>query len=1051
MPSSLSTLRERVRLMMHAPEDVAVAELIGQAERNLQADRRARILGHSRSLVRRCREHASEAGTLDAFLQEFGLSNPEGVALMCLAEALLRIPDDETADRLIAEKIRLGDWEAHIGRSDSLFVNGSVWGLMLTGRLVTLDPDTSSDTDTWMKRLVSRMGEPVVRTAVVQAMRILGRQYVLGRTIDEALKRSRSPSERGELYSFDMLGEGARTWRDAQQYFDSYREAIDAIGSASRDGDPTSNDGISIKLSALHPRYEPARSADVLRELGPRLLELAQRARDYQMGFSIDAEEAARLDLSLDLFESLAQEPSLKGWNGLGFVLQAYQKRAPEVARWLIALAQHSDRRLMVRLVKGAYWDTEIKHAQELGFDDYPVFTRKPNTDLCYEVCAGLLLENPDSIYPQFATHNAITACQVLELAVDRPFELQRLHGMGELLFDELSREFSELRVPVRVYAPVGSHQDLLPYLVRRLLENGANSSFVNRFLDGQMPVNEFIRDPLNEVRDQTSARHPRIPRPVALFRAQGEARDNSAGLDLDDPPVWNALHASLLESASTDYSAGPIIDGRESAEGSDGEWDPITSPADRSRIVGRGRPADRQDVDSALTAAAAAQPDWDALGGEGRAAILTRTAELIEAERARFLYLVGAEAGRTVVDALAEVREAIDFCRYYALQCSTVFSRVLSLPGPTGELNELSLHGRGIFGCISPWNFPLAIFTGQVAAALAAGNCVIAKPAEQTPLTASLAVKLFHEAGVPESVLHFLPGSGEVIGEALTGDSRIDGIAFTGSTDTAHQINRQLAARSGAIVPFIAETGGQNVMLADSTALSEQLVDDIVDSSFRSAGQRCSALRVLYLPEEIADRVLVMLKGAMQTLKIGNPLDRATDVGPIIDEAALLRLENHVTRLEKHAHLIERCVLPGVCASGTFFAPQAFEINSITDLTEEVFGPVLHVVRYEMADLDRIIEEIIATGYGLTLGVHSRIENFSREIFARTRVGNTYVNRNMVGAVVGVQPFGGQGLSGTGPKAGGPNYLQRFAVERTFTDNITAKGGNPELLALDD
>ncbi|MGE0623923.1 MAG: bifunctional proline dehydrogenase/L-glutamate gamma-semialdehyde dehydrogenase PutA [Pseudomonadales bacterium] len=1041
----LSELRTRIRRATHADEAEVVSGLITAAQRSLDPERRRRVLAQARDLTARCREHAGEAGTLDAFLQEFGLSNPEGVALMCLAEALLRVPDDDTADRLIAEKIRAGDWSSHLGRSESLFVNGSVWGLMLTGRLVTLDPAIEADTGRWVRRLVSRVGEPIVRAAVMQAMRILGRQYVLGRDIEEALERAGGRADTGDLYSFDMLGEGARTWEDADRYFTAYRDAIIAIGATADADDPARNHGISIKLSALHPRFEAAQQAAVLAELPERLEELAGLARDRKLGFSIDAEEAARLDLTMTLFEQLARAPALAGWEGLGFVLQAYQKRAPLVADWLIALAGSCDRRLMVRLVKGAYWDAEIKHAQVQGFADYPVYTRKPNTDLCYEVCAARLLDGGDRIYPQFATHNASTACQVLELGRGRQFELQRLHGMGELLYDELFRGQGGPRAPLRVYAPVGSHQDLLPYLVRRLLENGANSSFVNRFLDDDTPLVELIRDPLAEARRSDTCRHAGIPTPPGLYRFDGEDRDNSAGLDLDDADVLADLVAARAAAEERVYASQPLP----VTDGTGAALD-IRSPSQQRRIIGRVQEASEADVEVAIAAARAAQPAWNRQGAQHRAAALERAAALMEQDRVELMYLLGAEAGRTVADALAEVREAADFCRYYAMQCRRLFADV-SLPGPTGEDNVLSLHGRGLFACISPWNFPLAIFTGQIAAALAAGNGVLAKPAEQTPLIAARAVALLHEAGVPADLLALLPGAGERIGPLLTADERVDGIVFTGSTDTARTIQRSLAARSGPIATLIAETGGQNVMITDSTALPEQLVDDVIDSAFRSAGQRCSALRVLYLQEDIADKVTHMLEGAMSTLVIGDPLDPATDVGPVIDDEARAGLERHVTRLEERARLICRLPLPDDCADGTFFPPQAFEIGSILELDGEVFGPVLHIIRYRPDALDRIIEEINATGYGLTLGVHSRIEGFAREIFARVRVGNTYVNRNMIGAVVGVQPFGGEGLSGTGPKAGGPNYLPRFAVERTYTDNVVARGGNAALFELDE
>lgn len=1041
-PFDPGALRGRIRATTHTDEAEVVSELIAAAETTLDPDRRRRVLASARELTVRCREHADEAGTLDAFLQEFGLSNREGVALMCLAEALLRVPDDDTADRLIAEKIRSGDWASHLGHSESLFVNGSVWGLMLTGRLVTLDPEAEKDTGGWMRRLVSRLGEPIVRTAVMQAMRILGRQYVLGRTVEEALARRGDHPD--ALYSFDMLGEGARTWADAEHYFESYRNAILAIGEMARHDDPVRNDGISVKLSALHPRYETAQQGSVLDELPDRLLVLARLARERGLGLSIDAEEAARLELSLEIFERLARAPTLAGWQGLGFVLQAYQKRAPAVADWLAGLAGDCGHRLMVRLVKGAYWDAEIKHAQEQGLPDYPVFTRKANTDLCYEVCAARLLEAGERIYPQFATHNATTACQVLALARGRPFEMQRLHGMGALLYEELDREHGGARIPLRVYAPVGSHRDLLPYLVRRLLENGANSSFVNRFLDADVPVVELIGDPLAQARRSTIRRHARIPRPPDLYRSAGEARANSAGLDLDAPDVLASLQAAYAAAPAESRESRPTSAAGATVAAA------VRSPADRDRVVGQVYPAGPEAVAEAIDRSVAAQPGWNAAGADARARVLEAAADCLEGARTELMYLLGAEAGRTVPDALSEVREAADFCRYYALQCRHLF-QPNPLPGPTGEENVLHLEGRGTFACISPWNFPLAIFTGQVAAALAAGNSVLAKPAEQTPLVAARAVELLKEAGVPEGVLELLPGSGPEIGALLTSDERVSGFAFTGSTETARTINRQLAARRGPIVPFVAETGGQNVMLTDSTALPEQLVDDVLDSAFRSAGQRCSALRVLYLQDEIADRVIEMLEGAMATLVIGDPLDPATDVGPVIDDAARDALQAHSDHLEATARRICRLALPDVCARGSFFPPQAYEIGSIAELPGEVFGPVLHVIRYRSRDLARVLDEVNGTGFGLTLGVHSRIESFAREVFAATRVGNTYVNRNMVGAVVGVQPFGGHGLSGTGPKAGGPNYLLPFAAERTFTENITARGGNAALFELDE
>jgi len=1040
-----SQLRDSIRTLSHADEVDCAARLAESAESRLDSSARQRLLGDARALVERCRDARDQAGTLDAFLQEFGLSNREGVALMCLAEALLRIPDEATADRMIAEKIRSGDWGAHKGKSSSRFVNASVWGLMLTGRLVTLEPEVLEDTGAWLRRLVSRVGEPVVRTAVLQAMRIMGGQYVLGRTIEEAKRRGASANDPGTRFSFDMLGEGARTQADAERYFQSYLEAIIAIGETCEQRDPILGDGISVKLSALHPRYEYAQRGRVLSELGGRLKKLALAASNHQMGFSIDAEEAARLELSLDLFESLARDPELAAWDGLGFVLQAYQKRAPAVADWLIALARDTGRRFMVRLVKGAYWDTEIKHAQEHGLRDYPVFTRKANTDLCFEVCAARLLAAPDAVFCQFATHNAYTAHVVVELAGSNKFEFQRLHGMGHLLYTELAKIDRCEALSLRVYAPVGSHRDLLPYLVRRLLENGANTSFVNRFLDARIPVSELLQDSLHLVKSQANARHPEIPPPPEVYRYSGEARTNAAGLDLDNPLDVEPLLAARRTAAAVSYLAGPIVNGKLR----DGARSAVVNPSDGLHQVGEVIEASAADIDAALESAASAQVQWDRRGGEQRAEILEHAAALLEARCAALTGLITVEAGRTVADALSEVREAVDFCRYYALQARAKFSKPTRLPGPTGEINELSLHGRGVFACISPWNFPLAIFMGQAVAALAAGNSVVAKPAEQTPLVAAKAVRLLHDAGVPCEVLHLLPGDGARVGGALVSNRAISGVAFTGSTETARAINRLLAERDGPIVPLIAETGGQNVMLVDSTALPEQVVDDVITSAFQSAGQRCSALRVLYLQDEIAEDVLNMLQGAMACLVIGDPLELATDIGPVIDGAALTVLESHTETMTRTAKLIVQCDLPDNLAGGNFFAPRVFEIDSINQLQREVFGPLLHVVRYNASNLDSVLDEINATGYGLTLGVHSRIDGFAREIFEKTRIGNTYINRNMIGAVVGVNPFGGQGLSGTGPKAGGPNYLPRFAFERTRTDNVVAKGGNTELFAL--
>ncbi|MEX1147711.1 MAG: bifunctional proline dehydrogenase/L-glutamate gamma-semialdehyde dehydrogenase PutA [Sphingomonadales bacterium] len=1034
----------------HQDEARAVADLLESV--SLTSGVRHRIVREARTLVEGARSNRSRQGTLDAFLQEFGLSNREGVALMCLAEALLRVPDADTADRLIAEKIRSGTWQDHRGRSDSVFVNASTWALMLTGRVIDLDDDIAVDPGGWFGRLVARAGEPVIRAAVNQAMRIMGGQFVLGRTIGEAIARAGKINPPGVMNSFDMLGEGARDDAAASRYHNDYLAAIQAIAAATPGDEVRTRHGISVKLSALHPRYEYRSKARVMAELYPRLGELARTARDGNVGFNIDAEEAARLDLSLDLFEALAHDPALDGWDGLGFVVQAYQKRSACVIDWLAALGRDTGRRFMVRLVKGAYWDTEIKHAQERGLADYPVYTRKANTDLSYLVCAERLLGARDVFYPQFATHNAHSVAAVLEMAGENAdFEFQRLHGMGELLYEQVRRKAPSVRI--RIYSPVGAHRDLLPYLVRRLLENGANSSFVNRFMDAEAPVDKLIADPVTVV-EAAPPRHARIPKPCEIYRASGlplADRISARGIDLDDPDAVAALMRAMAESDDQTRVARPLICGKDVA-GSDAE--PVTSPADRQRIIGTVHPATPDNVRAAVEAGARAHPSWDALGGVRRAEILHHAADLLEARTEAFMALIVREAGRTIDDALDEVREAVDFLRFYAECARADFAEPRVLPGPTGERNTISLHGRGVFVCISPWNFPLAIFAGQVSAALAAGNAVVAKPAEQTPLVGYDTVRLLHEAGVPVEVLHVLPGDGHV-GAALVGDPGIAGVAFTGSTPTAQTINRTLAARTGPIAILIAETGGQNAMIVDSTALAEQVVDDAVLSVFRSAGQRCSALRVLYVQDDVADGMIDMLAGAMDMLTIGDPWDLATDVGPVIDNAARDTLTAHAEALDNaadgEARLIRACTLPGGTEAGSFFAPRLYEIDGIERLKGEVFGPILHVVRYAAAELPRVLSAIRDTGYGLTLGVHSRIDATVADVVAGLPVGNTYVNRNMVGAVVGVQPFGGQGLSGTGPKAGGPRYLHRFATERTLTINTTASGGNAALLSLGD
>ena len=1032
-------LRRYIRTQTHADEAEVVNRLL--QESSLDPEVKTSISDQATLLVEGCRKRSQEAGTLDAFLQEFGLSNKEGVALMCLAEALLRVPDEATADQLIAEKIRSGDWGSHQSASSSRFVNASVWGLMLTGRVVALGSETTEDTGSWVQTLTRKLGEPVVRRAILQAMRIMGGQYVLGRTIKEAIRKGRAANRPGTRFSFDMLGEGARTASDAQRYFDAYAEAIRVLADANAGDDIIRADGISIKLSALHPRYAFSQYDRVMSELLPRVKQLATMARAGGLSLTIDAEESERLDISLDLFEALARDPDLSDWDGLGFVLQAYQKRAVATCDWLIALARETDRRLMVRLVKGAYWDREIKHGQELGLPDYPVFTRKSNTDLSYQVCAAKLLSAPGAVFPQFATHNAHTVSMVKALAQDNTdFEFQRLHGMGHLLYAQLSK--SDASTPIRVYAPVGNHKDLLPYLVRRLLENGANSSFVNRFLDASVPASELNRDPIDQVLAVSQRRHPKIPLPRQLYAQESAPWLNALGFDLNDPSVVKDLLLRLT-SPRQGTEARPIIGGQSVTS----ELSPVINPAS-GETVGFVASAGQEEQDKAIELAVSAQPRWDLRGAHHRAECLERAAELLEAQIPELMGVIVSEAGRTLEDALSEVREAIDFCRYYAQQARENFSNPIKLPGPTGELNALSLHGRGVFVCISPWNFPMAIFMGQVSAALVTGNAVIAKPAEQTPLIAFEAVKLLHEAGIPEDILHLLPG-GKSVGAALVADDRIAGVAFTGSTETAKRINRQLASRDGAIIPLIAETGGLNVMLVDATALPEQVVDDVIVSAFQSAGQRCSALRVLYLQEDIADTVIDMLHGATHELNVGNPMELRTDVGPVIDVEAQQLIQEHTNKMRRKGRLLSEASLDPNLTNGHFVAPQIYEIDRLGQLEREVFGPILHIIRYKKSELRDVLADIKASGYGLTLGIHSRIDGFAQTVFDNTQVGNTYINRNTVGAVVGVNPFGGQGLSGTGPKAGGPHYLYRFVSEKTRTDNVVAKGGNTDLFTL--
>lgn len=1043
-PAERDDHRDAIDRLYHADETEAVASLLETARLGDAAE--ARVNQRARDLVRAVRDRREERGLLDAFMQQYDLSSEEGVVLMCLAEALLRIPDDDTAEKLIADKLGEADWEAHLGKSGSVLVNASTWGLMLTGKLVALSEDAQSNFRSILRRLVNRSGEPVVRGAIRQAMKIMGHQYVMGRTIEEALDRSEEKRHRVYRHSFDMLGEAALTAGDARRYLESYRSAIEAIGRRKRPDSVFESPSISVKLSALHPRFEQGQRERVLRELTPRLLELAQLAKANRIALTVDSEEADRLRLLLDVFEQVILDPSLKGWNGLGMALQTYQKRAPAVIDWLADLAARAKQRIPLRLVKGAYWDSEIKHAQVEGYADYPVFTRKANTDVSYIACAKRVLSMRQAFYPQFATHNAHTIAAVTELAGDRlDYEFQRLHGMGKDLYGVVMNE-PGYHHACRVYAPVGRHEDLLPYLVRRLLENGSNTSFVNRISDESLPVETVAEDPIARVAATRPVYHPAIPLPRDLF---GEERVNARGVNLDNESEVLELSNAMQAFARKRYDVEPILAFRSTVPDGQNHEDNV-NPGRTADVIGHVREATVGEVDQAIGVARSFQPEWDRLRGARRAGILERAADFVEANTAEFMALAAREAGKTPHDTVAEIRETVDFLRYYALQARQRFELPTRLPGPTGETNELSLHGKGVFACISPWNFPLAIFTGQVSAALAAGNTVLAKPADQTPAIAALAVRLLHEAGVPREALQFLPGRGSVVGARLTADPRIAGVALTGSMDTAHVINRALAARDAPLATFIAETGGQNAMLVDSSALPQQVVQDVIRSAFHSAGQRCSALRVLFLQNDIADATMKLLAGAMQELVVGQPTRLSTDVGPVIDEQALAGLQAHVERMEHDHRLIARTPVPAGL-DGHYIAPCAFEIDSIGVLEKEVFGPILHVVRYRSRDLDRIIGEINATNYGLTLGIHSRIDHTQRYIARRVRAGNCYINRNMIGAVVGVQPFGGESLSGTGPKAGGPHYMFRFATERTLTVNTAAVGGNAGLMDLED
>ncbi len=1035
IPDPLLRLREGIRSATLSAESDSVADMLvalSGADRKLAAAQ-----ARAGRWVKAARAQARSQPLVETMLEQFPLDSLQGRALMSLAEALVRTPDRARAHQLIAE--RLADLRAGGdggAKGPGALVRAGVRVLSTVGRLL---PNVSAELAGRFSAsaLTKPLVAPLLRASLRRTMEKVGRAFIVGETIESALERGKSDVSLA-LCSFDMLGEGARTDRDADRYFELYDRAIDSLRSQPG-AQLHERSSLSIKLSALEPRYSLLQSARVRERLVPRVLALARKASEAGIGLTIDAEEADRLDLSLDVLEALARDSTTGGWSGLGLAVQAYGRRSSRVIDWVAALARDTGRKMTVRLVKGAYWDTEIKRAQERGLTTFPVYTKKEATDASYLVCAQRLFASADVLYPQFATHNALTIAAVIGLAPPRtPYEFQRLHGMGEVLYETVRADVANL-APVRVYAPVGTYEDLLPYLVRRLLENGANSSFVHQFLNAEIPVEEVVRDPVSTlVRGQPSP--GRVREPLKLYTD----RSNSQGLDWGNPAELEALQAAMRVRAERSWPGGPILGGRAVKDAAV----PVVSPANSRDTVGHTRDASESEIDSAMEAANRAQPAWDATPVSERAACLERAADLLEARRTDFISLLAREAGRTLPDAVAEVREAVDFCRYYAVRGRAQFGAPEVLQGPTGERNELSLHGRGVFVCISPWNFPLAIFTGQIVAALVAGNSVVAKPAPATPLIAHAVTLLLHEAGIPKNVLQLTPADGPAFGRIAWVHPALAGVAFTGSTATAATINRALANREGPIVPLIAETGGVNAMIVDATALPEQVVDDVVSSAFTSAGQRCSALRVLYLQDEIADRVVEMLTGAMQCLVIGDPSNAATDVGPVISEAAKQRLAAHADRMRREATLLGACRLDPSHETGHFFPPHLFQLRTLDQLRTEEFGPILHVARYRSGELPQVLEAIRKSGYGLTLGIQSRIEAVAAHVSQAAPVGNTYVNRNMIGAVVGVQPFGGQGLSGTGPKAGGPHYLLRFATERTSSVNTAAIGGNVELLS---
>ena len=1014
-------IRQKIREFYRIDENVAVDHILPAAEVNVSA--RSRAWERARKMVLKIRQDQEGNGAIDSLLNEYSLSSEEGVVLMCLAEALLRVPDKHTQDELIRDKISQGQWSSHLGASDSLFVNASSWGLLLTGSMVDYADKRKKEQFGLLKKTVGRLGEPVIRKSMNYAMKIMGKQFVMGETIQAATDRASTKEQQGYVYSYDMLGEGARTMADAGMYLKAYQDAITAIGEvavASGKNDPRKVPGISIKLSAIHPRYEFSHKDRVMTEIVPKLKALCLQAKQYNIGLTVDAEESERLDISLDIIEAVFSDSDLGDWQGFGIALQAYQKRAIHVVDWLRDLTLRTERKMMVRLVKGAYWDTEIKNAQKDGLTHFPVFTRKSSTDVSYHACANKLLEYRDTIYPQFATHNAYTAATIVELAGDDKagFEFQCLHGMGDSLYDQIVKEES---IQCRIYAPVGHHEDLLAYLVRRLLENGANSSFVNAIVDESQPVESLLEDPVEKTQRLKAKYNNQIIMPIDLYRGEGKSesekgRDNSKGLDLTDINEIIPLKASL-----DNWFVDHLLNKNELPDGVNA----VMNPANRSEIIGFHKHANHDDMLVMIDNAEVAFTTWSKTPVVERADLLCRIGDILERHMDELIAMCIKEAGKVAQDGIDEVREAVDFCRYYA-------ARAIELSG------DERLEARGVVLCISPWNFPLAIFLGQVAAAIATGNTVLAKPAEQTGLIALRAIELMKSVGLPDNVVQAVIARGSAVGNTIIPDSRIQTVMFTGSTETGTRISQTLADRGGDQVPLIAETGGQNCMVVDSTALPEQVVDDVISSGFQSAGQRCSALRVLFLQEDIADNVITMLQGALAELHIGNPAKLSTDIGPVIDQKALDALNAHAKYMESHGKLLYQCELSDdvVDEDGHFFfAPRLYEIEDISVLKQEVFGPCVHIVRFKGNEIESVVDKINGTGFGLTMGIHTRIEHRAINLAKLSRAGNIYINRNMIGAIVGVQPFGGRGLSGTGPKAGGPNYLTRLVKEKATPD----------------